>query len=97
MTESIRIELSGNIQIDGRKLMAEHIHMFSRSKKKPTRDKRVNQIIIANERSEPRGEDREGAALRTLRSDNGDGNLRSLGRGSLCDVDVSAKIEITIL
>ena len=32
--------------------------------------------------------------IRTLRSDNGDGdgdgNLRSLGRGSLCDVGVSA-------
>ena len=39
------------------------------------------------------------ATLRTLRSDNGDGdgNLRSLGRGSLCDVGVSAKIEITTL
>ena len=35
----------------------------------------------------------------TLRFDNGDGNgnLRSLGRGSLCDVGVPAKIEITIL
>ena len=34
------------------------------------------------------------AAIRTLRSDNGDGNgnLRSLGRGSLCDVGVPAKI-----
>ena len=39
--------------------------------------------------------------IRTLRSDNGDGdgdgNLRSLGRGSLCDVGVSVKIEILIL
>ena len=37
--------------------------------------------------------------LGTLRSDNGDGdgNLRSLGRGSLCDVGVPVKLEITIL
>ena len=37
--------------------------------------------------------------LTTLRSDNGDGdeNFRSLGRGSLCDVGVPAKMEITIL
>ena len=36
--------------------------------------------------------------LGTLRSDNGDGNgnLRSLGRGEVGDVGVPAKIEITI-